>query len=78
MIAATITPIEIDGKHFVDVTIDGCALEPRGPFADETEAEVEARRIAGVCQVLLHGGAVVAPLRSRQKARNTGDPLWAK
>jgi hypothetical protein len=67
MISTTITPIEIDGKHFVDVTIDG--LDKRyGPYFTAGEAEAMAGQIAGTCRVLFHSGAVV-PARPAARRR---------
>ena len=46
-----ITPIEIKGEHWVRIRIDGCELEPRGPFSAD-EAEATAVQIAAVCRAM--------------------------
>jgi hypothetical protein len=43
-----IQPVEIDGKHYVDVSIDGHA-NCYGPYPDD-EAKAMAARIAAVCR----------------------------
>ena len=47
-----ITSTEIDGKHWINVNIDGCELERRGPFPSADEAEATAMRIAAVCRAM--------------------------
>ena len=46
-----ITPIEIEGEHWVRIHMDGCELEPRGPFSAD-EAEAMAAQIAAVCRAM--------------------------
>jgi hypothetical protein len=48
----TIRLIELDGQHWIDMIVDGCALQRRGPFANADEAEAMAIQFAGVCSVL--------------------------
>ena len=47
----TITPIEIDGKHFVEVTFDDHKMKPYGPY-DAGTVEAIAARIAATCRSL--------------------------
>jgi hypothetical protein len=47
--------IEIDGQHWVSVSLDGLALERRGPFPDVSAAEAMAARLAAICRELAHG-----------------------
>ena len=56
-INTVIHTIELDGKHYVAVTIDG--LDKRyGPFS-AGQAEAMAGQIAGICRTLFHSGVVV-------------------
>jgi hypothetical protein len=56
-INTVIHTIELDGKHYVAVTID--RLDKRyGPFS-AGQAEAMAGQIAGVCRTLFHSGVVV-------------------
>jgi hypothetical protein len=45
MIAISVEPIEIDGKHFVEVTMGGRKLKKRGPYINADKAKAEADRI---------------------------------
>ena len=47
-----IEPVEIGGKFWVNVVIDGDAMEPRGPYANTDEAEVMAVRLAATCRAM--------------------------
>jgi hypothetical protein len=60
--------VKIGNDHWVSTTIDGQELQQQGPFADETEAEAAATRIAGVCQAIFHSEVVVAPMPTRRRA----------
>jgi hypothetical protein len=60
-----IQPIEIDGKHYVDVSIDGQELQRRGPFQNAEAAEATAARFAAFCRGLLRR----FPPPSRSKVR---------
>jgi hypothetical protein len=40
-----IQPVKLDGQHWVNVSIDGTAMERRGPYVDADEAEAMARRL---------------------------------
>ena len=51
-----IEPVELDGKYFIDVTIDGHAMERRGPFPDADTAETIAERMRRVGRALMNGG----------------------
>jgi hypothetical protein len=50
-IANEIRLIEAEGTFWVDVIVDGCALQRRGPFADIETAEGMAIQLAGICGV---------------------------
>jgi hypothetical protein len=39
----TIQPIERAGQFWINISLDGCALEPRGPFHDANEAAAMGR-----------------------------------
>jgi hypothetical protein len=61
-----IQPVETEGAFWVRLSMDGCAMEPRGPFATPDEAEAVAHRIAGICrgafrQPVSIGGRELAP-----------------
>jgi hypothetical protein len=50
-------PVESgDGKFFIRVTIDGTAMEPRGPFSSVDEAGSMARRLLQLGRTLSGGG----------------------
>jgi hypothetical protein len=51
---AQITPVEIDGKHYVDVNL-GAAPKRYGPYADASEAGMMARKFAAVYSVFKGG-----------------------
>ena len=44
-----IQPVEIDGKHHVDVIMDG-KTNRYGPYSSNNEAEAMAARLAAVCR----------------------------
>jgi hypothetical protein len=44
-ITMEVQPVEIDGKHWVDVTVGGRKLKKRGPFKNASTAKAEADRI---------------------------------
>ena len=54
MPGAVVTPLEINGQHWITVSIDGQELQPQGPFQTIDGAAAAARRVAGFCQMLLH------------------------
>jgi hypothetical protein len=47
-----IQPIEIDGKYYVNVIIDGSEMDPRGPFSDAAAAESAAERLSRAARAL--------------------------
>jgi hypothetical protein len=70
-IAMNVEPIEIDGKHWVEVSMNGRKMKRRGPFKDANTAKAEADRVVRYWQpstltvpatrndtVTLHGRAV--------------------
>ena len=72
-----IQPIEIDGKHYIDVVVDGQELQRRGPFQDAEAAEATAAQLASFCRGLLRQpvniGAAPTPHKSQQRERHPGD-----
>jgi hypothetical protein len=50
----TIQPVERAGQFWVNISLDGCALEPRGPFHDASEAAAMADRLAAICRGMFH------------------------
>ena len=62
-----IQPVEIDGKHYVGVIMDG---DPHryGPFPDPDEAGAAASRIAAICRAM-HMRTEVRRAEPRTEAR---------
>jgi hypothetical protein len=56
-----IQPVEVDGQHWIDVSIGGAEMGRRGPFHDADEAEAMAERMRRVGRALtnscLNGGS---------------------
>jgi hypothetical protein len=50
-----VEPIEVNGKHYVGVAIDGTAMEPRGPYPDSDTAELAAAKMRAMGRTL-NGG----------------------
>lgn len=59
-----IEPIIHNGEHYVRVVMDGCPMEPRGPFSAD-QAEIVACRIAAISRALnqsvVINGCLLAP-----------------
>ena len=64
----TITPrpIEIDGKHYVDVIMDGHDKR-YGPYAGADEAEAMARKFAAVYRLFRGGDWPAAPAAAKRR-----------
>ena len=45
-----IQPVEIDGKHYVGMSMNGREMEPRGPYPTAAAAEVMARELITAAQ----------------------------
>ena len=62
-----ITAVETGNKFWVNVSVDGHGLAPRGPFASAEEAEATAARLAAFCRGLMRRpvniGAAPTPMR---------------
>jgi hypothetical protein len=52
--------VESNGVHWIEVIVDGCALERRGPFANASAAEATAIQFAAICG-LLHRPMEIRP-----------------
>ena len=50
-----IQPVETDGQFWINLKLDGDAMQPRGPFATPDEAEAAACRIAAMCRGMHFG-----------------------
>jgi hypothetical protein len=61
-----IQPVEPDGRFWINLKLDGDAMQPRGPFATPDEAEAAACRIAAMCRGM--------PLFTAQQSRTRPDP----
>ena len=78
MVTSTaIQPVEVDGKHYVNVNIDGCKTNRYGPYVDADAAGAMARQVAGVCRSLFHSGPIVvrqaaAPYKSPCRGSRAG------
>ena len=71
----TIRPVEVDGQFFIDISIDGCELPRRGPFATIDEVEVTANRLAAICRGLLHHPVHITQWKTPLAAQTTSPPL---
>ena len=47
-----IQPVEVDGQHWIDVSIGGSEMGRRGPFHDADEAEAMAERLRAASRAL--------------------------
>ena len=63
MTVMNITTIEADGTYWVSMRMDGCELEPRGPFSTAEAAETTAARFAAVCRSLFHQPVQIGAVR---------------
>ena len=52
-----VQPVELSGKFWVNVSIGGSAMEPRGPFPNADEAEAMAGRLSRAARALTSGGS---------------------
>ena len=64
---AHIQPIETCGRHWVRIDMDGCELQPRGPFPYADAAEAMAIRIAAVCRAMHTEMHSVVPTPAAQR-----------
>ena len=47
-----IQPIEIDARYYVEVSLDGTTMTPRGPFATADEAEAMAAQLGAISRAM--------------------------
>ena len=60
-----IQPVELDGQHYVNVTIGGTAMERRGPYRDADKAEIMAEHMRRIGRALNAEVTMAAPAKSR-------------
>ena len=72
-----IQPIEIDGEHWITISMDGCELEKRGPFDSAEAAEVMAAQFGAICRGVLRQPVRIGVVRqaaTKQTGSTTGTP----
>jgi hypothetical protein len=51
-----VEPVVHDGQHWVNVTIGGSEMQPKGPFPDANAAEAMAKQLRCFGHTLTNGG----------------------